>query len=324
MCVIFLHMNGIVHTYSTVRAWKTALVFEVICYWAVPIFIMLSGATLFKYKERYDTKTFFRKRFNKVLIPWIIWSVIVYIIKNGNLDIMRYVEDFFYGRIESAYWFFPLILFLYCLIPIFSIFTEKIEYRKLLKGIVIFQFVFIGIINPICVIMNITFPAIFSYCTGMNSYIIFLVLGYLLSTQNLTRKQRIVIYLLGILSAVFRYFYTYYFSIKEGIINKDLFDYCSGISIMLAVAVFVLIKNIDWEKIIKRLNINPDIIAKISSCSFGIYLIHMLVKRGLTNVLNLNVYSIWYRTLGAIGLYIVCLFIVYIIKKIPVINKIVP
>lgn len=317
-------MNEIVHRYSRLRAWKTALIFEVICYWAVPVFIMLSGATLLKYKERYDTKTFFKKRFIKVLIPWIIWSGIVYITKNRNLNLIQFIKDFFYCRIESIYWFFPLILFLYCLIPILSILTEKKEYRKILKAIVIFQFVFNGIIYPICVVTDTTLPKIFSYCIGTNAYIIFLLLGYLLSTKNFTKKQRIVIYLLGIASAIIRYFYTYYFSIKKGVLNRDLFDYCSGVSVILAVAVFVFIKNIEWEKNIKKMHIKPEIITKISSCSFGIYLMHMIIKRMLTNMLNLNIYSIWYRTIGAICLYTICLLIVYIIKKIPIIKKIVP
>ena len=64
LSVVFLHSNSIVHTYTQLRAWKTALIFEVVLYWAVPVFIMLSGATLMKYKERYDTKTFFKKRFS--------------------------------------------------------------------------------------------------------------------------------------------------------------------------------------------------------------------------------------------------------------------
>lgn len=324
VCVVFLHMNGIVHTYSTSRAWKTALVFEVICYWAVPIFIMLSGATLLKYRERYNTKTFFKKRFIKVLIPWIIWSLVVYIIKNKNLNMIQFLKDFFYCRIESVYWFFPLILFLYCLTPVLSIFTEKKEYRKILYAIVIFQFIFRGIIYPLCVVTNITFPTIFNYCIGINSDIIFFILGYLLSTEKLTKKKKIIIYILGMLSALIRYFYTYYFSIKEGVLNKDLFDYCSGISIMLAVAVFVFAKNVEWEKIINKLHIKQNIIAKISSCSFGIYLIHMLVKSRLTNMFGLNVYSIWYRTIGAVVVYLTCLIIIYIIKKIPIIKKIVP
>lgn len=322
--VIFLHMNGIVHGYSNTRAWKTALIFEVVCYWAVPVFIMLSGATLLRYRERYNTKEFFKKRFLKVLVPWVIWSLIVYIIKNKDINIIQFIKDFLYCRIESIYWFFPLILYLYCLVPIFSIFTEKEEYRKILKAIVVFIFVFAGIINPVCAILNISVPTIFSYCLTHSSYIMFLLLGYLLSTMSISKKKRIVIYILGILSVLIRYCYTYYMSSKDGVLNKDLFNYCSALSVFLAVAVFVFIKNIKWENIFEKIHINSNIIAKISSCSFGIYLIHMLAKSKLTNLFGLSTLSIWYRTVGAIILYLICLLMIYIIKKIPIIKKIVP
>ena len=69
--VIALHCNGIVHTFSTGRWWKTSLIAEVVFYFAVPIFIMLSGANLMDYRKKYDTKTFFKKRINRVVIPMI-------------------------------------------------------------------------------------------------------------------------------------------------------------------------------------------------------------------------------------------------------------
>lgn len=321
ICVIFLHMNGIVHNYTNSRAWKTALIFEVICYWAVPVFIMLSGATLLKYRERYDTKIFFKKRFIKILIPWVIWSFIIYIINNDNISIVQFTKDFCYCKIESIYWFFPLILYLYCLIPIFSLIKEE---RKLLWGIVLFIFVFAGIIGPVCQMLNISFPTIFNYCLETNAYIMFLILGYLLSTTELSKKQRIIIYALGIFSIIFRYGYTYYFSISKDMLNKNLFNYCSFISVFLAVAVFVFVKNIKWDRFLNAFHINPAVITKISSCSFGIYLIHIIIKNNITNLFSLNVYSIWYRTIGAVILYILCLIIVYIIKQIPVLKKIVP
>ena len=77
LAVIMLHHNGIVHTYSNTRAWKTSLIVETIFYWAVPIFLMITGATLMNYREKYDTKTFFKKRIFKVVIPFIFWAVIM-------------------------------------------------------------------------------------------------------------------------------------------------------------------------------------------------------------------------------------------------------
>lgn len=62
IAVISLHHNGIVHTYSNTLRWKLALVVEVMAYWAVPVFLMLSGATLMDYRKHYDTKTFLKKK----------------------------------------------------------------------------------------------------------------------------------------------------------------------------------------------------------------------------------------------------------------------
>ena len=324
ICVVFLHCNGIVHRYSTDTSWKTSLIFEVICYWAVPIFVMLSGATLLKYREKYDTKTFFKKRFTKVLIPWIIWSFIVYLTNKGDLDLIRFAKDFIYCRIESIYWFFPLILYLYCLIPILSILTEKVEHRKILKGIVIYFFVLRSLIYPLCKIFSIKFPTILEYFIGPNAYIMFLLLGYLLSTSELSKKNRFAIYILGIIGILIRYFYTYFTSTNAGVLNRNLFDYRSFVSVFLAVAVFVFIKNINWEKVLNKLHIKPELLTKISNCSFGVYLMHRLIQNNVTKFLGLNMYSIWYRTLGAVALYIICVGIVYILKKIPIIRKAIP
>ena len=325
LSVVFLHSNSIVHTYTQLRAWKTALIFEVVLYWAVPVFIMLSGATLMKYKERYDTKTFFKKRFSKILIPWIIWSFVLYIVYNHrNINILQFGKDFLYCKIESIYWFFPLILYLYCLIPVLSIIAEKEENRKMLKAIFLFIFIFRAIIYPICVMCNIEFPTVFKDFISQNGYLMFLILGYLLSTTNVPKKKRIIIYILGLFAIVFKYCYTYYFSIKEGKLNNDLFDYCAFTSVLLAIAVFVFIKNINWEKIIGKLHITPNMIAKISSYSFGVYLIHIIIKIQGTKFLKLNPYGIIYRTVGAIVIYIISVIAVWIMKKIPIIRKTVP
>lgn len=76
IAVVSLHMNGIVHINPNIRAWNTSLLVECIMYWAVPVFMMISGATLMNYREKYDTKTFFKKRFMKVFIPFIFWALL--------------------------------------------------------------------------------------------------------------------------------------------------------------------------------------------------------------------------------------------------------
>lgn len=60
--VLMLHHNGIVHNYDIhTSTWKQALAFEVLFYWAVPVFFMLTGATLIRYREKYSTVEFFKR-----------------------------------------------------------------------------------------------------------------------------------------------------------------------------------------------------------------------------------------------------------------------
>ncbi|MDN5954723.1 MAG: acyltransferase family protein, partial [Loigolactobacillus coryniformis] len=78
MAVILLHTSGTVFSYRMDNHWLLAVLMQVMFIWAVPIFFMLSGANLLNYSERYDTKTFFKKRWARVVVPFIFWSIVWY------------------------------------------------------------------------------------------------------------------------------------------------------------------------------------------------------------------------------------------------------
>jgi len=59
--VVAMHMNGSVHSLPLNKSWTFSLLVNTLCYFAVPIFVMISGATLMNYRQKYDTKTFFKK-----------------------------------------------------------------------------------------------------------------------------------------------------------------------------------------------------------------------------------------------------------------------
>lgn len=69
--VIALHCNALAHSFANTWEWRQALVVEVICYWAVPIFFMLTGATLIDYRKKYTTRTYIYKRVLRALMPWL-------------------------------------------------------------------------------------------------------------------------------------------------------------------------------------------------------------------------------------------------------------
>jgi len=77
--VVCLHVNNF-WSFNTAN-WPYYNFVESLCYFAVPVFVMISGATLIDYREKYDTKTFFKRRFLRVLLPYLIFSFI-YIISD--------------------------------------------------------------------------------------------------------------------------------------------------------------------------------------------------------------------------------------------------
>lgn len=184
IAVVALHMNGIVHLNPTIRAWNTSLIIECIMYWAVPVFMMISGATLMNYREKYDTKTFFKKRFIKVLVPFIFWAIFmfVWLIATGKLNLSEYngIKDwlnaFFSNKEQSIYYFMFEILGVYLTMPLISLLTKK-EYRKTLWFIVVLYFIFNGLIPNILGMFEIYWNEAFAI--RINGYLIYVVLAYI-------------------------------------------------------------------------------------------------------------------------------------------------
>lgn len=326
-CVILLHCNGMAHVYSNSKGWYTSLIVDCVACWAVPVFFMLTGATLMDYRKKYDTKTFFKKRVLKTVIPFIAWSLLVFIWKKSN-NIIR-IDDFSVKGIlnfiildkeEVTYWFFWAIFSIYLSLPVLSFLTEE-KHRKTLWYIAIVSAVF----NSAPVILNmfgLKWNGNFKFAIA-SGYIMYIVWGYLLSTQNIKKKYRIMIYILGICAAVLKYIGTVYFSTKYGTINKFLWDYPLFVCLFISIAIFVFIKNINYSYIINKTKV-MNIITKISACSFGIYLVHRVVMYYQIHLLSINDFSWQWRSIGAVTTYFIALVIIYLLKKIPIINKIVP
>ena len=65
-CVVFIHhSNTLVARYSDTPLWRESLVVECGMYWAVPVFVMISGANLLNYRKKYTTAEFLKKKIFK-------------------------------------------------------------------------------------------------------------------------------------------------------------------------------------------------------------------------------------------------------------------
>lgn len=325
--VVCLHQNGIVHWYDiTSVAFKQSLVFEVGFFWAVPVFFMISGATLFDYRSRYSTKNFLIRRAKRVLLPFIFFSILMLIwhCYTGTFSIENYslsnlLTIILFNQHESIYWFFLPMMATYLCMPVLSLLKDQ-------KRILWYMFL-MGFLTLSC--FPLLFQAIGSAwntsadfpMTG--GYLIFTILGYLLATTDFSKKQRIGIYLLAIFSALLRYFGTIYLSNKAGVLDRTFFNYMQFHSVFLACGVFVFFKQINWNRIFST-PARIKVLSTISSCSFGVYLIHIVIQYYERLWIGWTAERLIYRTVGCFLTYGIALAIVFTAKKIPVLKKLIP
>ena len=128
--VVLIHSMGIIND-SPESCGTTAIKsFYSIIYVGVPLFVMLSGALLLGKEE--SLSIFFKKRFRRVLIPFVIWSIIVSLIhyyQSGERNIFDwifvFVKEIFGNGVHTIYWYVYMILGLYLLTPILRVFVKN-------------------------------------------------------------------------------------------------------------------------------------------------------------------------------------------------------
>lgn len=134
IAVIAMHMNGAVWSFSYERYWLTSLIIECVCFWAVPVFFMISGATLLDYRTRYTTREYFQKRLGRTGVPFLFWSVVsifwaVFVTHGLEPDVLKsaplFLDAVLNTRGLSIYWFFPPLFALYLAIPFLSLIPQE-------------------------------------------------------------------------------------------------------------------------------------------------------------------------------------------------------
>lgn len=331
--VVALHVNGAVHTFAKTRNWVSCMFIEALFYFAVPVFFMLTGATLMNYRKRYDTGDFFKKRIFKTFVPFIIWSIIgicwsVLYTKGMTISDINTPAKFISAVINckgmGIYWFFPALFSVYLTIPLFSLVDEDKRIGK--KGIftyLILVYIVLNVLLPfVCRLTGIQWNSALN-AVSCGGYVVWLLIGYLLANTDINKKFRILIYILGLIG-FFMYFYlTVQNSFKTGRFDKTYAGYMNIPAIFMGTAVFVLFKYGKWNLIDKHEKA-VRFVRNLSSASFGVYLIHYYLKDFSIRHFGIDPRSTLYRIVGTFIIYGLSVIIVRVIQKIPVIRKMVP
>lgn len=331
--VVALHVNGAVHTFAKTRNWVSCMFIEALFYFAVPVFFMLTGATLMNYRKRYGTGTFFKKRLLKTLVPFIIWSIIgicwsVFYTKGMAISDINTPAKFISAVINckgmGIYWFFPALFSVYLTIPLFSLVDEDKRIGK--KGIftyLILVYIVLNVLLPfVCRLTGIQWNSALN-AVSCGGYTVWILIGYYLANTDIKKSFRISIYILGLLG-FFMYFYlTVQNSFKTGRFDKTYAGYMNIPAIFMGTTVFVLFKYGKWNFIEKHEK-TVKFVRNLSAASFGVYLIHYYLKDFSIRHFGIDPRSTLYRIVGTFIIYGLSVIIVRVIQKIPVIRKMVP
>ena len=326
--VVMLHVNECFWNFSTERYWFTANIIESVMYFAVPVFFMISGATLIDYRKRYSTKEYLKKRISKTVLPFIIWSLIgiAYRVYRGwqtvrfdGEGIREIILSVINVKAVSIYWFFIALFSVYLCIPLFSAIKEELREEVFLFLIVV-AFIFNSVLPFVASVFQIEYTQRVTV-TVVSGYLLWVLLGYLIHKREISKPWRIGIYLFAIVGLLMHIVGTYMKSMAIGSVDSTYKGYLNVPCVLYSVGVFVFLKEIGQkiqnENLIKILNF-------LNSYTFAVYLIHWFVIRELVKRFSIEVNSIVYRLGAPFIIFVICIIIAWLLRKIPILKKIVP
>lgn len=325
--VVYLHCTLTVFNFRMDQIWFSSLLIQSIFHWPVLIFIMLSGANLLNYRKRYDTKTFFIKRFKRVGIPFIVWSLVwfIYEYERGfisQLSLKLIIKLFLSNQIQGIFWFFYTIIGLYLCAPIISLICNKKNKRVIEYFILVCLFQF-SLIPTVSKLFQINIQFLFDFVIG-GPYLSYFLMGWYLTNFPLDKLWRNVVYYIGILSCLCLIIGTTmvnYFT-NTNRLNIVFLDYNSIFVFFLSVAVFVLFQSISWNAIIESKHIKS--ISILSSASLGVYIIHRFLIFEIDRHFSLLPASFFYIIVYPFIIYILSVGTILLLKQIPFLKRIIP
>lgn len=291
VAVMILHVAG--ENWGSVDVngseWRVFNFYDSAVRWAVPIFVMISGA-LFLDRNDITIKKLYTKYVLRMMIAYFTWSIFYYVFSGDNIlqQLLNLIKagktDKFIAIINSHYhlWFILMIVGLYICLPIIR---QIVKNEEATDYFLIVSFVIWIFIPEIVVLINdfggekfisIT-NAFYEKVKGLQlnfvmNYAFYFILGYKLSKIRFDKKKRILIYILGVFGFIFTVVIDWIVSLKA---QMPMGTYYGDISVNVlfeTMAIFELYKNISFKNIDKS-----RIIIRLSKWSFGAYLVHALI-----------------------------------------------
>ena len=313
LAVIMIHVaDSFLRQYTSGCVyWWVANVYDSASRWAVPVFVMVSGALLLNPSKQENIPTFYRKRLSRIATPLIFWSfffVIPWVMFKAFISdnpVHINLPSLFSGQPYYHLWFLYMILGLYIMTPWFRILTKHTS-TPMLLGFTVIGF--------ILALINGGSTDYFSppFTQWFLMYIPYFFMGHLIvRTNNIPAPP--LLWLTFILCVIFT-------AIGNAFSDTAYFyGYLSITVIPMSISLMYLLKT--WNSPIG----SPQFMQALVTLSFGVYLIHPIILElihyhGHSSLQVHPILSIPALTFITFG---IALLSAWFISKIPILRRII-
>jgi surface polysaccharide O-acyltransferase-like enzyme len=302
--------------------WLMADTLNAMVRFAVPVFVMVTGALLLH--RDYELSDFLKKRLTRVLWPFLFWSL-VYIGYSWYNEEITFGSDVWMNtklvlhllKYGSSYhlWYVYMLVGLYFFIPVISKFVRNATENEVLYSLIVW-FAVMMLSQPYLSRYN---PAVdMHYFAGYAGY---LVLGHYLAFKDFKAiRLRLWMVLLFVLSIAVIAAGTWLIAPYPTWPGTLFYEPLNPAVLLLSISVFLIAK-LTVPKV-------PPVITRIrdfaGKYNFGIYLSHALVLYlledpfGISYKMGAPIFSI---PLTALICFVLSLALVWLISKIPFAGK---
>jgi len=323
--VIILHCTSpLLMGYGKVPVadWWQADFLNALVRFAVPVFVMITGALLLH--REYEIGDFLKKRLTRVVIPFLFWSL-VYVWYSWYNEEITFGRDVWANirqvlhllKYGSAYhlWYVYMLIGLYFFIPVIGKFVRNASEKEILYFLIVW-FAVMMITQPYLSRYN---PSVdMHYFAGFAGY---LVLGHYLAYKEFNLKYlrgwMILLFLLGIsLIAVGSRLLIAYPKYP----GTMFYEPVNPAVVLLSASIFLIVKN-THPKVSPAIIRIRDFAGKYN---YGIYLAHALVLFFLEDPFGIN-YKLCAPLLSipltALIAFLISLLLVWLVNKLPWVGK---
>lgn len=343
--VIMVHAgDNYLYDSATLTFGAESTIIAVLLRSSVPLFIIMSSILLLPIKT--GTASFFKRRFSRVVIPFVIWSIIYVFLPtpskmvfggpanaftNAGLNVYLYnlmMIPFNFTASNVHFWFIYIILGIYLFMPIFSPWIKTASRKMLIFFLTIWG---VTLFLPY---LRLLFPETHGECDwnsfGMlyyfGGYIGYVILGYFLHHHNKLSAGKSVV--IGLMLFAVGAWVTYNGFIsdqnaflntlaKTGVEDWKLLEFnisfLAPSVVAMTAGVFMIFQKIRISTSLQRL------FKHLSVLSYGIFLVHYILVLWLSNWLyqTMNINAGVEQLIVALLCFIVAYGIIKLISFIP-------